>query len=541
MRSSGTALVAFFASLTVLLLGGACGAPQTAAPSPIGEGPGPVAPPPPAGDLTVELPKVELKGGTYKPEALGLPLMPFAEPKKKTTLEKARAELAKAKEQEEREARAQILATLLFRASRSEPADKSKLMLEEARNGLRTALQGATQTPDVNTLRMLGAYEYLVGDLAGSAEAWGKLVASFPQDKEVESFRTWWVYCLLLSNKNAEAAAVVKGVVPSVKAPELAYVTAWARWRTGDNAGAWQAMRAASIGWPDKTKATAVERDLILMAARTGAAVAEAKLVASAFVGKDPAWQYSILFRFSQFLTSSGRYPDTIAAVDAALQAGGAMVAQQDPPKLRFQQAELTLRFDDPVSGARLGKQALDALTTCGAACTDRADVVAAVQRIATFFHSIYGTSHDQRYYAPAKELYDGVLAATEAAKKPAVQQLIAQLEQTKKAIRPGGGVHDKEIVAALLGLHAQEVLACYENAMVPAVATFSGDLSLVLEFNAQGAVTGVTSTPPAGEADLAAVAKCASERARVWRLPARGKPGVSRVTLNYGLSLSTP
>ncbi len=536
MRFCGTALVALFASLT------ACGAPQAPQQPLPGAGTGPATQPTGApGDLTAELPKVELKGGTYKPEALGLPLMPFSEPKKKTTLEKARVELTKAKEQEEREARAQILATLLFRASRAEPADKAKALLEEARNGLRTALTGATQTPDINTLRMLGAYEYLVGDYAGSADAYGKLVAAYPQDKEIDNFRTWWAYCLLLTGKNAEAAAAVKGVTPSLKVPELAYVTAWARWRTGDNAGAWQAMRAAAIGWPDKTKATALERDLILFAARTGVAVPEAKLVATSFVGKEQAWQYSIVYRLGQFLTGSGRFPDAVAAMDQAISAGGTQVAPQDPPKVRYQQAELTLRYDDPVSGARYGKQSLDALKACGANCADRTEVISAVQQIATFFHSIFGTSFDQRYYAPARELYEAVLAAADDAKKPAVQQLIGQLEETKKRVRPGAGVHDKELVAALLGRHSQEILACYENALVTSAATFTGDLSLVLEFDAQGSATGVTSTPAAGEADVAAVAKCASERAKLWRLPARGKPGVTRITLSYGLALSAP
>lgn len=534
MRLVGPASVALLASLA------ACGAPQTSTPPPNG-GPTPTGPTAPAGDVTVDIPKVELRGGVYKPEALGLPLMPFAEPKRKTTLDKARQELAKAKEQEEKEARAQILATMLFRASRTEPADKAKALLEEARNGLRSSVTGATQTPDANTLRMLGAYEYLVGDVVGSAEAWGKLATAYPQDKEVDYFRTWWAYCLLQAGKNAEAAEVLKAVVPSVKAPELAYVTAWSRFRAGDNPGAWQAMRAATIGWPDKTRATELERDMILFGARTGAAVPEIQLVAKAFVGKEPSLQYQLLYGISQALTASGRYPDAVAMMDAALTAGGTMVAPQDPPKLRFQQSELTLRFDDPITGARFGKQAVSALDTCGAACTDRADVLAAVLRVATFFHSIFGTSHDQRYYSPARELYDAVLAASDATRKPEVQKLIEQIDKTRKAIRPGGGVHDKDLVAALLRLHDQEVLACYENVMVKQGGSFEGALSLVLEFDVSGAVTGATSTPPAGESEVAAVAKCSTERAKQWRLPARGKPGVSRVTMNYGLGLASP
>jgi hypothetical protein len=489
-------------------------------------------------DLTIDLPKVELKGAAFGPEALVRPPMPVAEGRRKLTIDKQRQALAKAKDPQEREGQAQILATQLFQASKAESGGKEKPLLEEGRQVLRAAYTGAGESPDVNTIRMLGVYEIMLGDWAAAAPLWERLTVGNPQDKEVDHFRTWWINSLLLSGQNAAALAASQGVTPSLKSYELAYVIAWARWRAGDGAGAWQAMRAAAIGWPDKPKlkGSIIERDLVLFAGRTPVTVSEAATVTAAFAGAGSADQYAILFKLSQSMSAAGRYPDTIAAVDAALRAVGSDVPKQDPPKLRFSQAELTLRFDDPVSGARLGKQAIEAVVACGAACPDKADVISAVLRIATFYHSIYATSQDVRFFAPALEIYAAVSAASDPAKKEEVDKLSKQLEQTKKNVRAGGGVHDKEIVAALMGLHSQEVLACYEQTL-SSVPKLSGTLTLDLEFDNRGGVTGATSTPPAGDAELAAVAKCALERGKTWRLPTRGKPGVTRVKLSYELS----
>lgn len=542
MRSNGrtTLLELFAASALCLVAASGCGGAPVDPQQPA-DGTTPAKPASSDADLTIELPKVELKGAAFGPEALAAPIrppMPVAEGRRKLTIDKQRQAFEKAKDPQEREGQAQILATQLFQASKAESGDKNKPLIEQGRQALRDAYTGAGASPDVNTMRMLGVFEIMLGDYAAAAPIWERLVQMNPNDKEVDHFRTWWVNSLLISGQNAAALAAVKDLTLSLKSYELAYVAAWAKWRAGDGTGAWQAMRTAAIGWPDKPKlkGSIIERDLVLFAGRTPVTISEAATVTAAFAGSNAADQYAILFKLSQSMSAAGRYPDTIAAVDAALRAVGPEVPKQDPPKLFFQQAELTLRFDDPNSGARLGKQAIDALNACGAACTDKQDVVAAVLRIATFYHSIYATSQDLRFYQPALDLYTAVIAGSDAAKKPEVEKLAKQLEQTKKNVRAGGGVHDKEIVAALMGLHSQEVLACYE-ATLTSVPKLSGTLTLDLEFDNRGGVTGATSTPPAGDAELAAVAKCAIERGKVWRLPTRGKPGVTRVKLVYELS----
>lgn len=542
MRSVGTSLVdlldravwASIVSAAVAVAG--CGGAPPAVENP-GDGSGSAAPAASDADLAIEMPKVELKGISFRPEALGRPPVPIVEAKKKLTIDKQRAALAKAKGAEEREALSQVLASSLYQASKAESGGKEKPLLEEGRTVLRDAVKVAGDKVDENTLRLLGFFEFVLGDYQAAAGAFERLVTLYGTSPDVDSFRTWWVYSLLTGDQNAAALAAVKDIQPSLKAYELAYAIAWAKYRAGDGQGAWQAMRAAAIGWPDKPKlkGSFIELDLILFAGRTPVGLQEAATVTAAFAGSAGPDQYTILYKLGQSMAGSGRYADAIGAYEAALRAGASDVPKQNPPRLHFQSAEMALRFDDPVAGARLGKQALAGVAACGEPC---ADIAGGVQQIASFYHTIYSTSADNRYYAPALELYQAIIPVADATKKAEVEELVKKLEQTKKALatRPNSGVHDKGVVAALMGLHGQEVLACYQS-ILTAVPTLTGNLSLSIEFDNTGAATGVTSTPPAGDAELAAVAKCTVERAKAWRLPTRGKVGVTRVNLSYDLS----
>lgn len=538
MRSVGNSLVDLLvAPMIGLVLAAGCGAAPAPAPVQPGDGSGTAAPATADADLVVEMPKIELKGAVQRPDGLGLPPIPVAEGKKKLTIDKQRAALAKATGAEEREGFSQILATSLYQASKAEKGGKEKPLLEEGRQVLRDALKGAGDKPDANTLRMLAVYEFILGDYAASAPLWARLAALDPANKEVEHFRTWWIYNLLLADQNAEALAAAKDLVPTLKSYELAYVIAWAKFRGGDGQGAWQAMRTAAIGWPEKPKlkGSVIENDLVFFAGRTPVTVAEAITVSAAFAGSAGTDQYTILYKLGQRMALGGRYADAIAAYEAALRAGATDVPPQHLPHVYAQAADMALRFDDPVAGARLGKLGLAGVAACGAPC---ADVVSSSKEIASFYHTIYGTSADARYYAPALDLYTAIVPVAEAAKKAEIQALIAQLEQTKKALatRKGAGVHDKGVVAALMGLHSQEVHVCYES-ILTAQPKLTGTLLLELEIDQTGAVTGATSTPPGGDADLAAVAKCAVARGKTWRLPTRGKPGITRVKLTYDLS----
>jgi hypothetical protein len=61
--------------------------------------------------------------------------------------------------------------------------------------------------------------------------------------------------------------------------------------------------------------------------------------------------------------------------------------------------------------------------------------------------------------------------------------------------------------------------------------------VTIALEIDRSGAITGAAGDPPAGDAGLAAVSRCIEERARAWVMPSRPRDGVARVTLSFGLT----
>ena len=76
----------------------------------------------------------------------------------------------------------------------------------------------------------------------------------------------------------------------------------------------------------------------------------------------------------------------------------------------------------------------------------------------------------------------------------------------------------------------------CYE-AVLAGDNALAGALSITVEVDAAGKVTGATSTPPGGKEGLARVAACATTAARSWVLPVRGTKGTTRITAKYELA----
>jgi len=452
-----------------------------------------------AGDVTFDVGPIDVKGVVFEPEALGRPGMPLVEAKKKVTIEKQRTVFTSTKDPVQKEAQAAILATLLFH----------------------------------------GSYELLLEDYPAAEKAWSALVNKAPKDKDAAYNRAWWAYSLLQQAKNADALAVVKDESVSAKQPELAYVTAWAKWRAGDDAGAWTAIVAAAEGWDKQSPSyDALVRDVYLFAGRANVSLAEITPKMYALFGaKQPRQQFEVLAKLGlQSYQYAGRWADAVAAIDAAFKIGGATVLPNETPVLRFQQADFTVRLDDPVASAAFAEQAIKALPTCGAKCSekDKQDIVLGAFGMGAVFHSLYATSNDVRYYQPAHDLYAATVTLimdegrrNEAAKNQAI------LEATLKSTKAGTGTHDKTRIGPYLERHNQEVQACYEAALA-ANPKLGGRLTVTLESDQTGAIKGVTSDPKAGLADIAG---CATEHAKAWKLPKRGSAGNTRITLTYALS----
>ena len=80
-----------------------------------------------------------------------------------------------------------------------------------------------------------------------------------------------------------------------------------------------------------------------------------------------------------------------------------------------------------------------------------------------------------------------------------------------------------------------QQVLVCYE-ARLQGERALGGALTVRLEVDQAGLVSGVTTEPAAGLASMAAVATCVEGQARTWSFPTRPRPGVARISLPFVL-----
>ena len=534
-------------TLVALATLAACGGPQEEAIKP-----GDVAVPNPqvtrkvtSGDVAFELPAIEIKGVVYSPEAIERPGMPLVDPKKptkvgdKTAVDKQRQLVQTTKDPVAKQAQAAILATMLYRESKADKA-KEKEKLTDARQVLRDVAQAVgDKNVDEITLRLLGSYEILLEDYASAEKAWAGLIERDPKAKELPYNKAWLAYSQLKQFKNADALATVGSDKPDDKQPELAYFTAWAKLRTGDAAGGWQAITTAARGWGDTGKHEDIERDVLFFAGRANIAVDQAASVVTGVLGKAKQQQYELLAKLG--LTGyalAGRWASGVAALDKAIGLAGVTVPPNDSPVIRYSQADFTVRLDTPDVAAAFAKQALDALDACGSKCSakDKADTIQGVYLMGRLFHILYATANDHRYYEPAHQLYDLTIPKLDPATQTQAQGDLKKLETTLRNMKVGTGTHDKSALGALLPRHNLEVQACYEQALM-SNPKLGGTVTVNLESDQTGAIKGVSTEPKAGAADLSAVAGCVAERAKGWALTKRGMPGNTRIKIPFTLS----
>ena len=115
----------------------------------------------------------------------------------------------------------------------------------------------------------------------------------------------------------------------------------------------------------------------------------------------------------------------------------------------------------------------------------------------------------------------------------------LANLQGSFKVMKHDAGTYTKEAIGTLVKRHNQEVQACYEQ-FLAANPKLGGALTLNLEANAQGQITGASSDPKAGAQDMAGVAGCVIERAKQWKLPKKingNGSGVARMKFGYTMS----
>ena len=317
-------------------------------------------------------------------------------------------------------------------------------------------------------------------------------------------------------------------------------MTAWAKFRTGDQPGALQAILTAAPGWGG-TNREAFDRDVYLFAGRTPVSPdSVTPQLFTVFTAKTPEQQYGVLAKLGlQSYHYAGRWQDAVNTLDKSLAVAAGKAPVDDVPVIRYTQADFLVRLDQPDASARYAKQALEALPACGAKCSEKSkqDLVKGIYGIGRMFHLLYATANDIRYYQPASDLYTATL--------PLIQDNAARtqakadqdnLSQTLKNTKAGTGTHQTEAIGILLQRHNQEVQACYEKGLI-ANPKIGGTITLNLESDQGGVMKGGSTEPAAGAADMAAVAGCILEAGKTWKLPKRGSSGATRIKIVYSLS----
>lgn len=552
--------------VTFVMLGACAGTQEEATPPTT---PGPVKSAPVkriSGDVSFDVDRQDIKGVVYEPDpGFGRLGMPLVDPKRKTTKDKQRDLVQKTKEPVQKQAQAAIYATMLYREAKDEK-DKAKERdkLTEARNTLKEVADAVgDKAIDELTLRLLGSYNLLLAplednkkarrdDYEAAEKAWQALLAMVEKDpkaKDVGDIRIGLAYAQLRLFKNADALATVTAAKPEDKQPELLYDTAWAKLRTGDGAGAWQAISAAAQSFTDVNRDD-LERDVLWFAGRADvpldqtasiiAVLAKARAAAAKQPQLEQRTQYELTARLglvSYALTA--RWADAVAALDKAVAVGGDVLPPNDLPVIRYSQADFTMRLDAPDVAAKFARQAVEAYKPCADKCTakDKVETIKSVYLLGQLFHVLYATANDSRYYKPAHELYDLVLAQPEFTQQAEAQENRKKLETTLKNLKAGTGTHDKGALSALLPRHDLEAQACYEAAL-ETNPELAGNVVVDLEADSSGAVKGVATEPKAGAADLSAVAGCIANRVKQWKLPKRGMAGTTRIKMTFALAV---
>lgn len=522
--------------LTVVLL--ACGGTAKEPVAPGGGGSGSAAAAS-AGDIAFDLPKIEIKGVVFEPDALGRPGMPLAQSKSRNaTIESVRKQYNDARDVVLKQAYATVIATMLYEESKKQTGPQQTQTYTEARQVLRDVAALAKDKVDEVVLRMLGTYELQLEDYPAAEKAWEGLVKQAPKDPNIAEHKAWWTYSLLKQGKNAEALAVVKGEQLSEKQPLLAYAAAWAKWRANDDTGAWQAITLAATGWGQNSNKDILDRDVLLFAGRSATPFAQIQNpLFTVLNAKVPADKYSVLARLGlQAYQFAGRWSDALAALDEAVKIAGATIPPNDKLAIAFYQTDFTVRLDQPEVAAKHAKAAVDALACPSCSAKDKQDVVMGLWGVGRLFHLLYATSNDLRYYQPAHEIYELTIPKLDAATKAQATKDLDTLEKTLRNMKAGSGVHEAQAINALLQRHNQEIQACYEDVLATN-PKLGGELTLTLSADASGTIKDVASEPKAEGAELGAVASCAVKAAKSWRLPKRGLPGSTRIKIAYALA----
>ena len=531
--------------------------------------------------------QVNLNGLRFEPQALVSPSMRVVERPgaRKPSLAKQRRIAARAKPNA-KVAETQILASLLWKAAKPHfdeatkhereassldaqaaaiaDADKKNLLKadaqkaraqgaaarqagqpfrEEARKVLRELVAAIPPDGDagLTTLRMLAAAEATLGDNDKAIKAYGMIAEKYPNAEGVGDDKAWHAYLLLISERLSDAGKAVAAwtLEPSLS-PIVAYVAAWTHYRLRKYDNARKYMEVAARNWKTKAGRAAVAGELKLLYGRAGTPVATAKPVLAELAQKSTKYPKSRLFEWlynlNQAYLFAGFYQQAAEALVASEQAyetkAGTRLA------FRLSLADYARRTNEPAKAAKWALEAHKVLAECSE-CTD-ADKLGTANRLAflaTQFHTIYAYTLDDKFYPPAKELYKFYLERfPEGADVAKLSEQVKQLEQTKSNANPAQGKHDANVMWNYVAIRREVAIACYES-VLQGEPKLSGEVTVTIQVDQAGTVSGVTTDPAKGLEGISAVAGCLDERIRSWTFPSRTIPGTTAVQVPFKFS----
>ena len=500
-----------------------------------------------------DLEPVKVTGALYSPEALGYPSMVRVNLKRAPGLDKQRKRFARARPNK-KPLEGKVLVTLLWeeanqmlmKAETDEagtPETKAAAkqtaleMRNEARMVLRELHESLGEAFDDVLLQMLFTAELWMGDKDAAVIAGQELVDRFADSPSAKVLAPWVAYVYLEQGKIAEAAQITEGwTLEPTTDYSHAYVMSWVAFHQGDFAQARDALAHAANDWKIRGTWPVVEREMALMLARAGTPVEEAAATIAALSENLQGNQFYWLYQLNDNYAKIGAFSSAAAALDKAMEVAGSEIPQENVVSFRTNQANYYLLEYDPAAAAAHIIQAHQALGTCGDKCATMVEAVTAqIAKMAPYLHTIYTTTLDERYYEPAKQLYEYYLTLN----RPDAETLrtyLSRLEETNKVAGQVPGKHSKEIMERATGVvRVQAVQGCYEGAL-QGEPTLEGTVQVVLGIDAAGQVTGATVEPAPGEEGLGAVAKCLDAKVRTWTFPGRSLPGTTRVVRSFVL-----
>ena len=491
---------------------------------------------------------IAIAGQVFNPEALGMPGMIRISPKKgKLKLDTQRKLVAKGiaagnvKEQD-----VQFLATLLWDSTKTNPESENELKTEMRDMLAQFQASGKAAAPE--TLQMLASIELILGNEGASLKIGQELLAKHADYQGADTTRTWVGYLQLRTGDTAGATALFDGV--TVEKPEAQYVKAWVDFRNRNYAEAVALIAAAAKSWPGALSSTAaaVVDDMHLMIG-WGLSVAEAKSTYESVVdqAQEPARSHAVyvwLARLADVYASVGRFQEAIEALDASVLIKGEETPKADLLKARFQQANYELRLNHPAKAAQRFVAAWDVATNnCDETCTEqnKEAVPANIAKVAQLIHTVYATTLDERYYDPARTLYEAYLSISpERADNAQILTFSKRLEETKANAQPNAGKHDADRMKDVITLRQLEVKGCYERAL-QLDGALQGTITVTIDISDKGEVMGGSTNPAGGAAGLAAVASCAWTAIKSWSFPGRSVPGKTVVVLEIPRASGKP